>query len=540
MSRTTCNDELTRSELLDTIQDLQSRLNKLTADGGSDQYREMFERSADAILIIDGDTFVDCNQATVNMLRYSTKSELLETHPSELSPPMQPDGRGSFEKANEMIAIAFEKGSHRFEWDHLRADGSVFPVEVLLTPVKKEDRTILHTVWRDITERKHLESDLLQARKMEAMGKLTGGIAHDFNNLLVAILGYTDLLDMELPGDSKTRQYVEQIRLSGQRAATLVGQLLAFSRKQVLEPKIIELNKIINDLEKMLAPILGEDIHFVTKLQEQSLFIKADPGQLEQVIVNLATNARDAMTRNGTLIIETRKVLLDEHSIGETLHLDSGAYAVMSVSDSGHGISQRDIEKIFDPFFTTKGLNEGTGLGLSSVHGIIKQSGGDIAVLSELEKGTVFKVYLPLTDERPKPKHAVQAGMRPKGSQKDKTILLVEDETVVSTLIETVLRREGYRIFVAANGREAITLIETLNLEPDMLLTDVIMPEMGGPELANTLHDKLPNMKILFCSGYTDSALTDRGAMGESVELIQKPFTPDSLIKRIREVLLGI
>jgi len=537
VSHPICLDKMAKPELLDTIQDLQTRLNRLIADGGSDQYRELFERSADAILIIDGDTFVDCNQATVDMLRYQTKKELLQTHPSQLSPEKQSDGRDSFEKANEMISIAFEKGSHRFEWDHRRADGSVFPVEVLLTPVKKEDRIILHTVWRDITERKHLQTELMQAQKMEAMGKLTGGIAHDFNNLLVAIIGYTELLDAELSQDSEAKAFVEQIRLSGQRAAALIDQLLAFSRKQVLRPKLIDLNEIIANLEKMLTPILGEDIRLTTRLDEKPLYIKADPGQLDQVVVNLATNARDSMTHGGVLVIETRQVTLDEHSIGENLHLDSGDYAVIAVVDTGRGMDQSQIDQIFEPFFTTKDLHKGTGLGLSTVLGIVKQSGGDIVVLSEPDKGTVFKVYLPLTHERPQPKHAVHVAMRPQGNRKDQTILLVEDEAVVSGLIETVLRREGYRIIVAANGQEAMTLVETRNLKPDLLLTDVIMPEMGGPELAKRLADRMPSLKILYCSGYTDSALTQRGALEDGVELIQKPFAPVDLVSRVQEIL---
>jgi len=537
VSRPIYLNDMAKQELLDTIQELRTRLNKMTADSGSDQYRELFERSADAILIIDGDTFVDCNQATVDMLRYRTKRELLQTHPSELSPEKQPDGRDSFEKANEMISIAFEKGSHRFEWDHRRADDSVFPVEVLLTSVKKEDRMILHVVWRDITERKRLQSELMQAQKMEAMGKLTGGIAHDFNNLLVAILGYTDLLDKELPQDGEAKQFVEQIRLSGKRAATLVRQLLAFSRKQVLRPKLIDLNEIIAELEKMLKPILGEDIRLMTRLDDKPLYIEADPGQLEQVVVNLATNARDAMAHGGALVIETRQVTLDEDSIGENLHLDSGDYAVIAVVDTGRGMDQSHIDQIFEPFFTTKDMNKGTGLGLSTVHGIVKQSGGDIVVLSELDKGTVFKVYLPLTHERPQPKHAVHAAMAPQCNQKDQTILLVEDEKAVSGLIEAVLRREGYRIIVAANGLEAMAVVEARNLKPDLLLTDVIMPEMGGPELAKRLVERMPDIKVLYSSGYTDSALTQRGALEDGVELIQKPFAPEDLVTRVQELL---
>jgi PAS domain S-box-containing protein len=532
-------ENMTRGQLLEKIQELKASLIEHTAFSGSDQYRELFEQSADPILIIDGDTFVDCNQSTVDMLRYRTKEELLQTHPSELSPEKQPDGRISFDKANEMMAIAFEKGSHRFEWNHLRADGSEFPVEVLLTPVNKGDRMILHVVWRDITERKRLELELRHAQKMEAIGHLTGGIAHDFNNLLVAILGYSDLLEMELPQESELRDFVQQIKISGERAAALVGQLLAFSRKQVMQPKVIELNKVIADLEKMLLPLLGEDINFGSQLHKGPLYIKADPGQLEQVVVNLATNARDAMPQGGSLVVETRLVQLDDHGGHEGLKLNPGPYALVLVSDSGQGIDPAHLDKIFDPFFTTKAVDKGTGLGLSTVHGIIKQSHGDIVVRSELGSGTVFKVYLPLTFERPKSSDTQQVDLDGPGLAREKTILVVEDEAAVSGLVEAVLRREGYRIVVAANGVEALALVERMNLKPDLLLTDVIMPKMGGPELAGRLNEKLPNMKVLYSSGYTNNALIDRGALAEGVELIQKPFAPRDLVKRLQSVLNG-
>ncbi len=453
----------------------------------TDQYRELFERSADAILIIDDDTFVDCNQATVDMLRYETREQVLQTHPSELSPQFQPDGRASFDKANEMIALAFEQGSHRFEWEHRRADGSVFPVEVLLTPLKQGDSKRLHVVWRDITERKRLEAELRQSQKMEAMGKLTGGIAHDFNNLLVAIIGYADLMHMDLPSNSHLLEYVEQIQLADDRAATLVGQLLAFSRKQVLQPKVIELNELLVNIEKLLEPMLGEDVQFISNLHKNPLHVKADPGQVEQVVINLATNARDAMPGKGRLVMETHLIHLGEGSISENSDLISGSYATLSITDTGDGIPPEHLNKIFDPFFTTKEINKGTGLGLSTVQGIVKQSGGEIIVKSELGKGSTFKIYLPITDEA-LVKATQQTSSDSNSEQKTKqTILLVEDESTVSGLVEKVLRREGYVVFVAENGIKALQLFDELKFEPDLLLTDVIMPEMGGPELAKAL-----------------------------------------------------
>ncbi len=500
------------------------------------QYRVLFERSADAILVIDGDTFVDCNQATVEMLRYSDREDLLKTHPSELSPEYQPDGRLSFEKANEMIALAHDQGSHRFEWVHLRSDGSPFPVEVLLTPIPRGEDTVLHVVWRDLTKRKRLELELRQAQKMDAIGKLTGGIAHDFNNLLVAIIGYAELMELELEEGSPFLDYVAQIQMAGGRAAGLVSQLLAFSRKQVMVPTVIDLNELLVRMEGLLVPVLGENITIENRLHAEALPVLADPGQLEQVIVNLATNARDSMLNTGALIVETSRVVLGEKNEGGGPQLGPGSYAVLSVKDDGAGISPDILANIFDPFFTTKEKHKGTGLGLSTVHGIVKQSGGEIVVASELGQGSEFKVYLPLTS-----RNVTAAGVE--GSpemtidrQATETILLVEDEAAVSGLIERVLLREGYHVVVAGNGVEALTVVESRGLKPDLLLTDVVMPEMGGPELAKILAPRLPDMKILFASGYTDNALLNGGILVDGVDLIQKPFAPRDLLARLRKI----
>jgi two-component system cell cycle sensor histidine kinase/response regulator CckA len=504
---------------------------------GTDPYRELFERSADAILMIDGETFVDCNQATVDMLRYKNKAELLQTHPSELSPELQPDGRASFEKANEMMAIAFEKGSHRFEWEHMRADGEVFPVEVLLTAVPRGDGHILHCVWRDITDRKRLEMELRQAQKMEAIGKLTGGIAHDFNNLLVSILGHAELLKLELRGSEKSRHRVDEIHRAGKRAAALVGQLLTFSRKQVLQPRVLDLNAVLVDLDSMLARLLGEDIQIETRTIAGALCVKADPGQLEQMIMNLATNARDAMPEGGTLTFETSEIVVSGPRPGDLPRLKNGPYAVLSVTDTGVGMPRHVIDKIFDPFFTTKERGKGTGLGLSTVYGLAKQSGGDVTVQSEPGQGTQFRIFLPVTNEPLEPLtggQATESEVSPGGTE---TVLVVEDEPSVGSLIESVLTGKGYKVLRAANGEEALDLVATCELDFDLLLTDVVMPRMGGPELAKELRRSRPELKVLFASGYTDNALTKRGALDEGVDLLQKPFSPPLLLRRVREAL---
>ena len=506
-----------------------------TKDAPRDPYRELFERSPDAILIIDGETFVDCNQATVNMLRYASREDVLETHPSELSPELQPDGRSSYEKANEMIMLAFERGCHRFEWDHKRADGEVFPVEVLLTAVPRGDHKILHVVWRDITERKRLERELRQAQKTEAIGQLTGGIAHDFNNLLVSILGHADLIELDIEDRQRLLEHVDEIRDAADRAAALVSQLLAFSRKQVLKPRVVDLNGIVDRLLAMIHRLIGEDILIVRRSAKGHLRIKADPSQIEQVVLNLVTNARDAMPRGGQLALETAEIAVDEHTIGATAGLPPGRYAVLVVTDTGEGIAPDVLPSIFDPFFTTKEPGRGTGLGLSTVHGIVKQSAGDISVFSEVDHGASFKVFLPLTLERPQP---IPSSLppRPAGGNTE-TILVVEDESAVADLVSEVLQHEGYTVHIAENGEAALERIEKEDLAFDLLLTDVVMPHMSGPDLCSRLWEDRPALRVLYASGYTDDALTVRGVLEQDVDLIQKPFTPRVLVDRVRAAL---
>lgn len=346
-------------------------------DEQPDRYRSIFENSADAVLIIDGDTFIDCNRATVEMLRYHDKQQLLETHPSELSPPVQRDGRNSYKKANEMIRIAFEKGSHRFEWDHRRADGEVFPVEVLLTPLPNSSGTKLHVVWRDITQRKELEAQLRQSQKMEAIGTLAGGIAHDFNNLLMIINnllmiinGNTErLLQADHP-NPETEDVIRQIGWAGHRAAELTAQLLASGRKQVLQPAVLDLNRVAGNAHGFLRRLIGADIELVTLPTDAEVNFKADPGLIEQVIINLATNARDSMPDGGVLTIEVSLDEIKEPVSDDAIQIPPGLYARLTVSDTGIGMDDEALERAFDPFFTTKALGKGSGLGLSMVHGI--------------------------------------------------------------------------------------------------------------------------------------------------------------------------
>jgi two-component system cell cycle sensor histidine kinase/response regulator CckA len=525
------------ADLQSRIRELESELQKRvihTTHHTTDRYRALFEQSADAILIIAGDTFVDCNQATVDMLRYRTKQELLETHPSELSPPTQPDGRSSYEKANEMIAIAFEQGNHRFEWDHKRADGEVFPVEVLLTPIPDEHGTKLHVVWRDITERRQLESQLRQAQKMEAIGKLAGGIAHDFNNLLVAINGNAELLQEEVRNNAEMLDLTRQIRWAGERAAELTRQLLAFSRKQVLQTKVLDLNKVIADITKMLGRLIGEDIQLVTHPSQSPVLLKADPGQIEQVLINLTSNSRDAMPDGGTLTLGVEARRIEQGLSTGSLSLDPGDYVRLTVIDTGSGMDEETRRRAFDPFFTTKGPGEGTGLGLATVYGIVKQSGGNVTLHSTPGKGATVEVWFPATTEAP----ATDLPAPPtSGSGGDETILVVEDEGTVATLVYRLLQREGYTVLQSHNGLEALDLYEARHEDIDLILADVVMPHMGGPELIRRLRERGHSPLVIFASGYSDGTDGSLDRLGGHTAFLQKPFSPRELLRCVRLAL---
>ncbi len=502
---------------------------------GPDPYRELFERSADAILILDDGAFVDCNQATVEMLRYREKEQLLRTHPSELSPPLQPDGRSSFEKANEMIATALERGSHRFEWDHVRADGEVFPVEVLLTAVPRGGRKILHVVWRDITARKRLEEHLRLTQKMEALGRMAGGIAHDFNNLLVAIGGNADLLAAGLKDERESLESVREIQSASKRAATLVRQLMAFSRKQDLPPQVFDLAAALLDLEKILRRLLGEGHQLVIRSCPEPVRILCGAGQVEQVVMNLVTNARDAMSSGGSVTIEIRRLEVSHAAVGLGIELKDGSYAVLSVSDTGEGMAPAVARRAFEPFFTTKGIGKGTGLGLATVYGIATQCGGGAEIASAVGHGTTVRVYLPITAEalsREPPR--VEPAVEPRGTE---TILVAEDEPSVSALVVRLLRGRGYRVLAAADGLDAFALWNSANGVVNLVLTDVVMPRMGGVELVRKLRAAGYAGGVMLTSGYTGSALEDAADLGPDLDFLEKPYAPAELLARVRQAL---
>ncbi|MBI3407992.1 MAG: HDOD domain-containing protein [Planctomycetes bacterium] len=379
------------------------------------------------------------------------------------------------------------------------------------------------------------EEKLRQSMKMEAIGRLAGGVAHDFNNLLTVINGYAELLSTMLPAEQQTHTFAEEIKRAGGRASELTRQLLAFSRKQILVPEVLNLNDTVSSMDKMLRRVIGEDIELVTALASSLPLVKVDPGQVDQVIMNLAVNARDAMPAGGKLTLETGTADLDENYVAPHADLKAGAYVYMALSDTGTGMTDEVKKSLFEPFFSTKG-GQGTGLGLATVHGIVKQSGGHISVYSEVGLGTSFKVYFPVALEpksEPKPPPA-SVDMIPQGSE---TILLTEDEEGVRRIAQRTLEMYGYKILEARDGFEALKVSEEFKGSIDILVTDTIMPQMGGCELAQRLSRQRPNLKVLYTSGYTDEAIIRHGILSSGLPFLQKPFSPAVLACKIREVL---
>lgn len=418
-----------------------------------------------------------------------------------------------------------------------RKDGSEYWVDMTVAPIVNEAKELTHfvSIERDVTERKHLETALLQAQKMEAIGLLAGGIAHDFNNVLTVILSYSDLLLRLYDDEEKLRKYVEPIYIAGNQASDLIQQLLAFGRQQVLRLERINLNEIVAAVETMIRRPIGEDIQFTTLLGDELWLIETDPGQISQVVMNLAVNARDAMPQGGTLTIRTENIHLTKADGRISPELDAGKYVRLTVSDTGQGMDDQTISRIFEPFFTTKEAGKGTGLGLSTVYGIVAQSNGGISVHSEPGSGTRFEIYLPCVQEPADiDVTAVAQEQRTHGSE---TILLVEDDAIVRALVKDGLESQGYQLLVAANGEEALAVCQDHDGTIDLLLTDVVMPGMSGHLLAQQLQSHYPKIKSLFMTGYTDAVLAKHGLSGDTADLLPKPFTIGALSSRVRKIL---
>jgi nitrogen-specific signal transduction histidine kinase/ActR/RegA family two-component response regulator len=382
------------------------------------------------------------------------------------------------------------------------------------------------------------QAQFQQAQKMEAIGRLAGGVAHDFNNLLTIITGYSDLMLASMPPDDPNREMIAEIKTAGERAGMLTRQLLAFSRKQKVEPVVLDLNALIGNLDKMLRRLIGEDIHLTTVLRPGLHRVTADAGQIEQVLMNLVVNARDAMPRGGQITIETANVELDEGYAQTYPEVPPGSYVRMSVTDTGCGMDRETKAHLFEPFFTTKEAGKGTGLGLAIIYGIIKQSQGHITVYTEEGKGTTFMIYLPrVGGGRPPSTQVMQRAALPPGRG---SILLVEDDGGVRRIARQTLEQNGFRVIEAANGEEALRLSNSYAEPIDLLVTDMVMPLVGGPELAKRLAPTRPALKVLYLSGYTDETVVGHGLLDPGLAFLQKPFAPDTLARKVHEVLSGV
>jgi len=491
-------------------------------------FRMLIDRSNDLVEVVDPESgrFLDVNERACLELGYS-RDEFLALRVPDVDPMVDGD---SFARSVDTLR---KSGGLRWEGLHRRKNGSTFPVEVSIS-LSRLDREYAVAVVRDMTEVKNLQKQFAQAQKMEAVGRLAGGVAHDFNNLLTVINGTAELASLGLKTGDPLHTDLQEILQAGRRAAGLTRQLLAFSRKQILQPTVLSLNAVIGGMQGMLQRLLGEDVTLQFVPAEGLGSVKADAGQIEQVIMNLAVNARDAMPAGGMLSIATRNVELDDEYAKHHPYVVPGPQVMISVTDTGVGMDAATQARLFEPFFTTKPAGKGTGLGLATVYGIVKQSGGSVAVYSELGRGTTFKIYLPRVQEVA---HEGQAARPTTIATGTETILAVEDDTPLRDLAKRVLRSAGYTVLTASNGGEALLLLEKHPGTVDLLLTDLVMPGMSGRDLAARLMQLRPQMKVLHMSGYTDDAILQHGVLDEATHFIHKPYSPAELARKVREVL---
>jgi len=496
-----------------------------------EKYRLLVENAGEAIFIAQDEILKFCNPATERLTGYS-KEELASISFVEL---IHPEDR-------EMVLERYQKRLRNekvetgYSFRVIDRNGMGHWVYITSTITNWEGKPATLNFINDITSQKNLETQLRQAQKMEAIGTLAGGVAHDFNNLLTTIIGNAELALMQIHKGDPLNEYIEEIKNAGNTAASLTRQILTFSRKQIVQPKVLSINKVLHDMEKMLQRLIREDIEMVVDLDSELWPVHIDPGQIEQVLMNLVVNAGDAMPEGGKLLIETANVHLDSayfrnHGVEDT----PGAYVMLAVTDNGTGMDEKIRDRIFEPFFTTKELGHGTGLGLSTVYGIMKQNNGYVWVYSEPGKGTTFKVYFPKagTDIISDTEEQVDDNLL-KGSE---TILVVEDSKTLLKMAQKMLEKYGYQILTAQNGIEAMEIFRGHDGPIHLILTDVVMPKMGGRDLAEKIQSEKPEVKFIYMSGYTDRAISDNGLLHKGVEFIQKPFAPRNLALKVREVL---
>jgi two-component system cell cycle sensor histidine kinase/response regulator CckA len=475
--------------------------------------------------------FLDVNPALISMLGYESPEELLALDPQ----------KDVFMYADEHTRLIEEfRRTGRMDGIEVkwkRKNASPITVRISGRAVSNADEPadVLEAIAEDVTERRLLEDQFRQAQKMEAVGRLAGGVAHDFNNLLMVISGYTEVILGQLPLDHPLHEKARAIQQASDRATTLTRQLLAFSRKQMLELKIVDVNAVVQDMERLLRPLIGENIELLTRLEPDSGRTRADAGQLEQVLMNLVVNSKDALPTGGQIVIQTRNITLDDAYRGEQTFIRPGDYVLLSVGDNGAGMDRETQSRIFEPFFTTKEKGKGTGLGLSTVYGIVKQSGGYVMVHSEVGRGTTFNIYLPRADEPAEANSAAPASRSAVGGSE--TVLLVEDEESVRELVRDTLASKGYHVLEAENGQSGLAVAAAHDGIIELVITDVVMPGMSGRELADQLVAIRPEVKVLYLSGYTEDTIVSEGTIESGKAFLQKPFTLQGLSRKVREVL---
>jgi len=478
--------------------------------------------------------YLGCNRVICRALGFDNPEQIIGKTDRDM--PFLAPSEAEFFIAKDREVMEHRRPQYHIIEPFTLPDGRTIWLSTSKIPLQDEDGNVIGILgsWEDITERRALEEQLRHSQKMEAVGQLAGGIAHDFNNLLTVILGYSDLLMSSVSADALARDCVSEIRLAGERAAALTRQLLAFSRKQMLEPKIVDINEIVSASERMLRRLIAANIRITTVLEPLVSRVRVDSGQFEQVVLNLSINARDAMPHGGELTITTRNVALDEAFCRTQRGAKPGEYIAFSVRDNGCGMTPEVKARIFEPFFTTKAPGKGTGLGLATVYGIVEQSSGFITVESEPGAGAEFTVYLPAVDVA---ESIVEMKEHDAALRGNETIMLVEDEECVRKLTKSVLESQGYTLLEASNGLEALQTTESYSYPIHLLITDVVMPEVGGRELARRMRDRRPLMKVLFVSGYSDQVVTTDDETNESITFLQKPFSPLTLLRKLRSIL---
>jgi len=498
----------------------------------------LLDSTAEAIVGMDREgKCIFSNAACLRILGYAEVKDILGKDVHSLMHHSLADGREyAREQCQVFKMLATGECVHVVDEVLWRADGTSFPAEYWSYPMRRGNEIVGAVItFLDISERRSIEAQLRQAQKMDAIGQLAGGIAHDFNNLLMVISAYSELMLDSLDADSPLRRNAEEILTAARRAAELTRQLLAFSRKQLQALQQLDLNTVLAETSRMLPHLIGEDIEMVVKAGGELHRVKADAGQIEQILMNLAANARDAMPDGGRLTIETSNVLINDAYVQKEAVMPPGRYVLLTVADTGEGIAREHLGHIFEPFYTTKAEGKGTGLGLATVYGIVKQSGGFIWVYTEIGMGTTFKIYLPATTngshkgEFRSTENVVRGG--------EETLLLVEDEDPVRTSEREFLERNGYRVLEAKNGADAVRVAHEYAGVIDLLVTDVVMPSMGGPQLAEQLLAERSNMRVLFVSGYAEGTILRRGVVDLRNSFLQKPFSLRTLARKIRDVI---